>query len=269
MASPVDERAEDAAIAEVRDDRPHPGDIEGEEFVVGHLARRHGEFAVAATSHMPANRDVVRLVGEDEAGRGVALRRAGANRRLRGAAADQPVRRQAEIHRRCGRQPSRSALGANGPCSTTAVSTSPRMMWSISSRVKPETSIGASAGSIVEFDLQLVEVPLAVLGEPVDGEASGARAALYPIYIRGEVYLLLHKGKEAAAEFQNFLDHRGIAFNSPLGTLARLQLGRAYALQDNRGQSRAAYQDFFGLWSDADQDTPILITAKSEYTKLK
>ncbi len=93
--------------------------------------------------------------------------------------------------------------------------------------------------------------------------------SLYPVYIRGEVYLLLHEGKEAVAEFQKFLDHRGIALNSPLGALARLQLGRAYALQGDTLRSRAAYQDFFGLWKDADTDIPILIAAKSEYARLK
>jgi eukaryotic-like serine/threonine-protein kinase len=105
------------------------------------------------------------------------------------------------------------------------------------------------------------------LGTPLPQFEVGG--SLYPVYIRGQVYLLLHKGKEAAAEFQDFLDHRGIALNSPLGALARLQLGRAYALQDNSAQSKAAYQGFFGLWGDADRDIPILITAKSEYAKLK
>jgi eukaryotic-like serine/threonine-protein kinase len=105
------------------------------------------------------------------------------------------------------------------------------------------------------------------LGTPLPQFEVGG--SLYPVYVRGEVYLLLHKGKEATAEFHKFLDHRGVALNSPLGALARLQLGRAYALQDNNGQSRAAYQDFFGLWGDADQDIPILIAAKSEYAKLK
>ncbi|HEY6266025.1 MAG TPA: protein kinase [Candidatus Acidoferrum sp.] len=93
--------------------------------------------------------------------------------------------------------------------------------------------------------------------------------SLYPVYIRGEAYLLLHQGKEAAAEFQKFLDHRGIAVSCPLGALARLQLGRAYALQGDTIRSRAAYQDFFTLWKDADADIPILIAAKSEYAKLK
>ena len=105
------------------------------------------------------------------------------------------------------------------------------------------------------------------LGTPLPQFEVGG--SLYPVYIRGEVYLLLHRGKEAAAEFQKFLEHRGVTVNSPLGALARLQLGRAYALQGNTVQSRAAYQDFFGLWKDADPDIPILIAAKVEYAKLK
>ncbi len=105
------------------------------------------------------------------------------------------------------------------------------------------------------------------LGSPLPQFEVGG--SLYPVYIRGQIYLLLHQGKEAAAEFQKFLEHRGVALNSPLGALARLQLGRAYALQDNTIQSRAAYQDFFRLWRDADPDIPILIAAKAEYAKLK
>jgi hypothetical protein len=32
---------------------------------------------------------------------------------------------------------------------------------------------------------------------------------------------------------------------------------------------RAAYQEFFALWKDADTDIPILQQAKAEYAKLK
>jgi serine/threonine protein kinase/tetratricopeptide (TPR) repeat protein len=105
------------------------------------------------------------------------------------------------------------------------------------------------------------------LGSPLPQFEVGG--SLYPVYIRGEVYLLLHQGKEAAAEFQKFLDHRGVVLNSPLGALARLQLGRAYALQGDNARSRAAYQDFLGLWRDADPEIPVLILAKSEYEGLK
>ena len=92
---------------------------------------------------------------------------------------------------------------------------------------------------------------------------------LQSAYERGRAYLLLHKGNEAAAEFQKVLDHPGIVINTIFGALAHLQLGRAYALQADSAKARAAYQDFFALWKDADPDVPILKEAKAEYAKLK
>ena len=92
---------------------------------------------------------------------------------------------------------------------------------------------------------------------------------LYPSFLRGQAYLALRQGKEAAAEFQQFIDDRTIVANSPLAALARLGLARASALQGNSLKARAAYQDFLALWKDADPDIPILIAAKSEYAKLQ
>ena len=92
---------------------------------------------------------------------------------------------------------------------------------------------------------------------------------LYPVYVRGEAYLAAHQGSEAAAEFQKILDHRGIVLNEPIGALAHLQLGRAYALQGDSAKSRGAYQDFLTLWKDADPDIPILKQAKAEYAKVQ
>jgi len=92
---------------------------------------------------------------------------------------------------------------------------------------------------------------------------------LYPVYVRGEAYLAAHQGREAAAEFRKILDHRGIVLNEPIGALAHLQLGRAYAMLGDTAKSRAAYQDFLMLWKDADPDIPILRQAKSEYAKLQ
>ena len=88
-------------------------------------------------------------------------------------------------------------------------------------------------------------------------------------YERGEAYLALRRGKEAAAEFQKVLDHPGIVLNSILGVLAHLELGRAYAVAGDNDKARAAYQDFFALWKDADPDTPILKQARTEYAKLQ
>ena len=92
---------------------------------------------------------------------------------------------------------------------------------------------------------------------------------LCPAYIRGEAYLMLHDGNRATAEFQKFIDHRGVVVNFPWGALARLGLARAYALQGDTAKAKAAYQDFLALWKDADPDVPILIAAKAEYAKLQ
>jgi serine/threonine protein kinase len=101
---------------------------------------------------------------------------------------------------------------------------------------------------------------------------------MYPVYLRGQAYLLAHQANEAAAEFQKIIDHRGIVLNFPLGALAHLGLARAYSLQAQSAQgtdadaahtkARTAYQDFLALWKDADPDIPVLIAAKSEYAKL-
>ena len=93
--------------------------------------------------------------------------------------------------------------------------------------------------------------------------------SLYPVYVRGEAYLAANQGTEAAAEFLKILDHRGIVLNSPIGALAHLQIGRAYATQGDIAKAKAAYQDFLTLWKNADPDIPVLIAAKAEYAKLK
>ena len=92
---------------------------------------------------------------------------------------------------------------------------------------------------------------------------------LLPVYLRGEAYLMLHDGGGAAAEFQKFIDHRGLVGNYPWGALARLGLARAFALQGNTAKARAAYQDFLTIWKDADPDVPIYGQAKAEYSKLR
>jgi hypothetical protein len=69
-------------------------------------------------------------------------------------------------------------------------------------------------------------------------------------------------------EFGKLIDHKGIVLNFATGSLAHLQLGRAYAISGDTVNAKAAYQDFFNLWKDADPDTPILVAAKSQYAKL-
>ncbi len=104
------------------------------------------------------------------------------------------------------------------------------------------------------------------LGEPVQWPSHGT---LYPVYVRGEAYLRAGDGVQAATEFQKMIDHRGIVANFPLGALAHLQLGRAYALQGDTAKAKIAYRDFLTLWKDADLEIPMLKEAKAEYAKLK
>ncbi len=92
---------------------------------------------------------------------------------------------------------------------------------------------------------------------------------LLAVAVRGNAYLMARKGSEAAAEFQKILDHPGIVESNPIGALAHLQIGRAYAMQGDTAKAKAAYQDFLTLWKDADADVPVLIAAKAEYAKLK
>lgn len=109
------------------------------------------------------------------------------------------------------------------------------------------------------------------LGSPSVGGSEYLLGAgnLYPAYVRGLAYLAAQKGAEAGGEFQKILDHRGIVLSDPIGALAHLQLGRAYALSGDKINARSAYQDFLALWKDADPDIPILRQAKAEYAKLQ
>jgi tetratricopeptide (TPR) repeat protein len=86
--------------------------------------------------------------------------------------------------------------------------------------------------------------------------------------VRGEALLAAHRYAEAAAEFQKLLDHRGIVGADPIGALAHLQLGRAFALSGDQLKAKAAYQDFLTLWKDADSDNLIVVQAKTEYARL-
>jgi DNA-binding winged helix-turn-helix (wHTH) protein/tetratricopeptide (TPR) repeat protein len=106
------------------------------------------------------------------------------------------------------------------------------------------------------------------LGIPPSG-VSGLFGALYPIYIRGLALLATGKPDEAAAEFQNIIDHRSIVVSDPVGVLAQLQIARAYAASGDKVKAKGGYEGFLSRWKDADSDIPILSQAKNEYSKLR
>jgi tetratricopeptide (TPR) repeat protein len=97
----------------------------------------------------------------------------------------------------------------------------------------------------------------------------GNSQALFPVYVRGLAYLQAKRGPEAVAEFQKMVDHRGIDPTGVEHSLAKLGLGRSYALTGDSAKAKAAYQDFLALWKDADADVPVLKEAKAEYAKLQ
>jgi tetratricopeptide (TPR) repeat protein len=95
------------------------------------------------------------------------------------------------------------------------------------------------------------------------------RTTIQSAYLRGIAYLAAKKWTEAAAEFQELLDHPGVAENDPVGALAHLQLGRAQAMGGDKAGAQKSYEDFLTLWKDADPDIAIHKPAKAEYAKLQ
>jgi eukaryotic-like serine/threonine-protein kinase len=93
--------------------------------------------------------------------------------------------------------------------------------------------------------------------------------SLYPVYVRGQAYGASGQHQQAAAEFQKILDHPGLMMGDPAGARARLEKARSLARAGDRTAARSAYQEFLGLWKDADLDVPILTQARAEYARLQ
>ncbi len=102
------------------------------------------------------------------------------------------------------------------------------------------------------------------------------RSYLEPAYLRGLAYLRLHKGAEAAAEFQKIADHKGESWGATwihpnwglFYSLSYLGMARGSQLAGNTAKAKKAYQDFFELWSNADRDLRVFQDAQAEYAKL-
>jgi DNA-binding winged helix-turn-helix (wHTH) protein/Flp pilus assembly protein TadD len=92
---------------------------------------------------------------------------------------------------------------------------------------------------------------------------------LYPVYLRGDAYLAGKQGTAAGTEFQKIIDHPGLVQNELIGALAYLGIGRAYSMTHDTNKAKAAYEQFFLVWKDADSDIPVLKQARVEYGKLR
>jgi hypothetical protein len=107
-------------------------------------------------------------------------------------------------------------------------------------------------------------IELLETGVPYEGASQ-----FWSPYLRGQAYLKLNRGAEAATEFQKILDHRGQAPLSALYPLAHLGLARAASLMSDTEKSRKEYETLFSLWKDADTDIAILQQARLEYRNLQ
>ncbi|MGB6849039.1 MAG: hypothetical protein WBG05_12645, partial [Thermoanaerobaculia bacterium] len=113
-------------------------------------------------------------------------------------------------------------------------------------------------------------------GMPGEAIAALERAREYErrlqvtIYLRGLAYLANGSPDLAASEFDRLLGPvmgaRSIEIERPL---AHLGLARAHALSGDVIEARKAYQTFFEVWQEADEDIPILLEARAEYENLQ
>jgi len=142
----------------------------------------------------------------------------------------------------------------------------------LSKRFPGDTVVNNSWGPTIRSEIEVNRgnaskaIELLQLASPYE---TGLVVRLVPNYARGQAYLKARQAKEAAAEFQKILDHRGVCQTAPACALSHLQLGRARVLSGDAAAARTAYQDFFAIWKDADPAIPILKEAKAEYGKLQ
>ena len=111
-----------------------------------------------------------------------------------------------------------------------------------------------------------VALPYDLALEPATGALS---LSLYPVS-RSRIRIpgCAPGDGSGTAEFKKIVEHPGVVANEPIGVLAHLGLGRAYAIQGEVAKSRAAYADFFVKWKNADRGIPRLAEAKVEYSSL-
>jgi tetratricopeptide (TPR) repeat protein/predicted Ser/Thr protein kinase len=102
----------------------------------------------------------------------------------------------------------------------------------------------------------------------LDGALVYGRVDSGTLYLRGLTFLKAGQAGEAIQAFQRSLALKNFFGTDVLFPLDQLGLARAYALAGDKIHSRTAYQDFFGLWKDADSDIPVLQEAKAEYEKV-
>ncbi|HMC77374.1 MAG TPA: protein kinase [Vicinamibacterales bacterium] len=85
---------------------------------------------------------------------------------------------------------------------------------------------------------------------------------------RGRILFAAARYEDAAAAFQQVIDHRVLAEPTPMGAVATIWLARARGKLGDTAGARRAYQDALAAWKAADPDLPLLVEAKKEYAAL-
>jgi DNA-binding winged helix-turn-helix (wHTH) protein/tetratricopeptide (TPR) repeat protein len=101
------------------------------------------------------------------------------------------------------------------------------------------------------------------------GDGSAMLGNVHSPYIRGEALFRAGRAKEGIAEFQKIVDHPGIRFTDPIGSLAYMQMSHGYHLLGDQINARGAFETFSKKWADADPDVPILKEAQREFHELR
>jgi hypothetical protein len=87
--------------------------------------------------------------------------------------------------------------------------------------------------------------------------------------VRGDARLRAGDPAGAVREFTSVLDNRGADPFSPVVAMAHLGLARAHALAGNSAESRKSYETLLDIWKGADDDLPVLRTARDELAALR
>ena len=106
-------------------------------------------------------------------------------------------------------------------------------------------------------------------------DAAPARSydALFPgSYVQGLAALQAHNPGAAIEAFRAASQYAAGTLVAgqlpPYYAEAELGLARAYAMAGDKTNAKQAYQTFFSIWNNADQDTPLLVAAKKEAASL-
>jgi eukaryotic-like serine/threonine-protein kinase len=127
-------------------------------------------------------------------------------------------------------------------------------------------------------DLPNLEKRVRALDALAGGRYDEARTLMAPSAADGRDYqaqfalgmanLQAGRHADAATAFREMLARRPQMGLSPYVALGYFHLGRAEAATGSVAAARAAYEEGFKIWKDADADVPALVRARAEYAKL-